>query len=113
MLEQLDKESLRLACAALRTAIAKRPHCDPGSTHALLRALTGLEHAAFNAPQNQGWLRARQIELRSALDGYGKPALSGADELQVLYNDIAAILQRQPRRLEPLGTKRWLTGGRF
>jgi hypothetical protein len=67
-----------------------------------LRALVGLEQAAFNAPQNRGWLRKRQIELREALDGCSpnSHAVSGADELQILYRDIAAVLQMEaPQRL--------------
>ena len=45
MIEQLDKDSFRLACVALRTAIVRRAHGDLESMHAPLSALTGLELA--------------------------------------------------------------------
>lgn len=108
MIEQLDKESLRIACAALRAAIAIRARGDLEMMHAPLRALTGLEHAAFNAPQNQGWLRKRTTELRNALS-----VLSGADDLQLLYKNIETILQCEPRQRQSIDAKRWFPGGRF
>jgi hypothetical protein len=72
-----------------------------------LRALASLEQAAFNAPQNRGWLRKRQIELREALDAWSRNAhpLPGADELQILYGNIAAILQTEPGQRLPLYPK--------
>jgi hypothetical protein len=59
-------ESIRACVAALRSAIL---HCygNTRPAHASLYALTGLEHAAVNAPQNSGWRRKREIELREAL----------------------------------------------
>lgn len=113
MVEQFDKDSLRLACAALRTAIVRRAHGDLEAMHAPLRALTGLEHAALNAPQNEGWLRKRRIELRNALDGFAKHALPDADELHFLYDNIAAILRREPRGWAPVHTRPGLASGRF
>lgn len=91
MVDRFDNAPLRAACAALRTAVAARAHGDIDRMRAPLRALVGLEHAAFNAPQNRGWLRQRQIELREALDA-SSPRAAGTDELQILYKDIAAIL---------------------
>ncbi|HEV3154368.1 MAG TPA: hypothetical protein VGZ02_11230 [Candidatus Baltobacteraceae bacterium] len=97
MVDPVDNVSLRAACDAMRTAIATRASGDVDKMRAPLRALVGLEQAAFNAPQNRGWLRQRQIELREALDGW--PAnphrIAGADELQILYRDIVAVLQTQ------------------
>lgn len=113
MVEQLDKDSFRLACVALRTAIVRRANGDQESLHAPLRALTGLEHAALNAPHNEGWLRKRRIELRNALDGLAKHALSEADELRFLYDDIAAILRREPRGCAPVRTKGGFVPARF
>lgn len=104
MVEQLDKDSLRLACVALRTAIVKRAHGDLESMRAPLRALMGLEHAALNAPGNHGWLRKRRIELRNELGGFAKHAISEADELHFLYENIAAMLSSEPRRWEPVRT---------
>jgi hypothetical protein len=108
MVEQLDKESLRAACAALRTVIASRARGNPETLHALLRALTGVEHAALNAPQNQGWLQKRKIELRNTLH-----AFTGADEVQVLYKNIEAILQRDPPLRQSINATLWLPRGRF
>jgi hypothetical protein len=85
----------------MRTAIATRARGDIGKMRAPLRALLGLEHAAFNAPQNCGWLRSRQIELREALDAWSANAhrVTDGDELQLLYRDIVAVLQAQtPQR---------------
>jgi hypothetical protein len=107
MVYPFDNASLRAACDAMRTAIATRARGDIEKMRPSLRALVGLEHAAFNAPQNCGWLRKRQIELREALDGWSANAhrVSGADELQILYRDIVAVLQPQTAR--PLSTRRY------
>lgn len=104
MVEQLDKDSFRIACVALRTAIVKRAHGDLAPMRAPLRALMGLEQAALNAPDNHGWLRKRRIELRNELDGFAKRAMSEADELHLLYENVAAILRGEPRRWEPIRT---------
>jgi hypothetical protein len=97
MVDPLDNARLRAACDAMRTAIATRARGDIEKMRAPLRALVGLEQAAFNAPQNCGWLRKRQIELREALDEWSANAhrVSGADELQILYGGIVAVLQTQ------------------
>jgi hypothetical protein len=102
MVDPLDTTLLRAACDAMRSAISTRARGDIEKMRAPLRALVGLEQAAFNAPQNCGWLRMRQIELREALDGWSTNAhrVSGADELQILFRDIVAVLQKQtPRRV--------------
>ena len=104
MVEPLDKDSFQLACAALRTAIENRAQGDPAPMRAPLRALMGLEQAALNAPDNHGWLRKRRIELRDELDGFAKHAIPEADELHLLYENIIAILRREPRRWEPVRT---------
>jgi hypothetical protein len=61
-----EVQSIHACVAALRSAIL---HCygNTRPAHASLYALTGLEHAAVNAPQNSGWRRKREIELREAL----------------------------------------------
>lgn len=88
------------ACLALRTAIERRAGGDIDSMQAPLRALDGLEQAALNAPQNRGWLRERQIELREALNRCATNTLarSETDELHLLYRDIVAILQIEPHQ---------------
>ena len=98
MIDQLPSEPLRAAFLALRTAIARRQHADAGPAQAALRALDGLEQAALNAPQNRGWLRKRQIELREALNACVPNSLarSDTDELHLLYRDIVAILHLEP-----------------
>jgi len=95
MIDSLDIASLRAACDAMRTAIVSRAHGDTEKMRAPLRALLGLEQAAFNARQNCGWLRKRQIELREALNGWSPNAhgISGVDELQFRYRDIVTALQ--------------------
>ena len=108
MIEQTDWESLRIACAALRTAMETRARGDLETMQAPLRALTGLEQAAFNAPQNRGWLRKRKMELRTALN-----ALPGAGELQSLYKDIEAILHREPPHRPSIVKGRWFPGRQF
>jgi hypothetical protein len=106
MVDRFDNASLKAACDALRTAIATRARGDIEKMRTPLRALVGLEQAAFNAPQNGGWLRKRQIELREALDVCSAPyRVSGADELQILYKDIVAVLQ--PQTAQPVGTRRY------
>jgi len=79
----------------MRTAIVNRAHGDVEKMRAPLRALLGLEQAAFNARQNCGWLRKRLIELREALNGWSSNAhgLSGVDELQFRYKDIVTALR--------------------
>jgi hypothetical protein len=88
----------------MRTAIVTRARGDIEKMRAPMRALVGLEQAAFNAPQNCGWLRKRQIELREALDGWSANAhrLSDVDELQILYRSIMAILQTQTPQRVPI-----------
>ena len=96
MVHPLDA-SLRTACDAMRTAIVNRAHGDIDVMRAPLRALLGFEQAAFNARQNCGWLRKRQIELREALDRWSPngPGISPADELQFRYREIVTALQAQ------------------
>ena len=113
MVEQLDKDSFRSACMALRTAISRRAGGDLQSMRAPLRALLGLEHAALNAPQNEGWLRKRRIELRNELDEFAKHALPDSGDLRLLYENIAALLRREPPRLEQVRTNHGLVPGRF
>jgi hypothetical protein len=95
MVDPVDNASLRAACDALRRAIVNRAHGDIETMRAPLRALLGFEQAAFNARQNCGWLRRRQIELREALNGCSTNThgMSGVDELQFRYRDIVAALQ--------------------
>jgi hypothetical protein len=115
MVDPLDNTSLRAACVALRTAIATRARGDIEKMRAPLRALVGLEQAAFNAPQNRGWLRERKIELREALNGWSPNAhaVSGADELQILYREIAAILQMEAPRQLTICPKPWVSTRRY
>jgi hypothetical protein len=82
MVAPLDNAALRTACHAMRTAITTRARGDIEKMRAPMRALVGLEQAAFNAPQNCGWLRKRQIELHEALAGWSANAhrLSDVDE---------------------------------
>jgi hypothetical protein len=103
MIVPSDNASLRAACDAMRAAIATRARGDIDTMRAPLRALVGLEQAAFNAPQNCGWLRKRQIELREALDRWSGHGVSSADELQILYRDIASVLQAQAP--QPVSTR--------
>ena len=98
MICSVDNEPLRAACVALRSAIAKKARGDIVTMYAPLRALADLEQAAINAPQNRGWLRKRQIELREGLNRWTADS-HGIDELQVLYRDIAAVLQIETRPL--------------
>lgn len=88
-------QSLKSACAELRMAIARRAHGDVQAMQLPFRAITGLEQAALHAPQNRGWLRKRQIELRDALVPLTlpQPSLAIPDDLTRLYREIAAILQ--------------------
>lgn len=101
MVEQLDKESLRIACTALRIAIARHARGNVQAMYAPLRALTGLQQAALNAPQNRGWLRERKTELRNTL-----AVLSSGDDLQLLYKNIEAILHSEPRQ-QSVNAHRW------
>src|SRR5579884_2225882 len=95
MVDPLDNAPLRAACDAMRSAIATRARGDIEKMRAPLRALVGLEQAAFNAPQNGGCLRKRRIELREALDEWSANAhgVCAVDELRILYGDIVALLQ--------------------
>src|SRR6185437_4626044 len=52
MVDPLHQPTLRAACDAMRAAIAARARGDIEKMRAPLRALVGLEQAAFNAPQN-------------------------------------------------------------
>jgi hypothetical protein len=87
-------QSLRTACDALRAAIMMRASGDVQKIQAPFYAILSLEQAALNAPQNRGWLRARRIELRDALDVFSAPppAASSMDELRSLYAEIANLL---------------------
>lgn len=80
-------------------AIARRANGDVEIMERLFHAIAGLEQAALNAPQNRGWLRKRQIELREALEplALSGRTLSIPDEVTRLYGEIAAILQSTPR----------------
>jgi anti-anti-sigma factor len=95
MADPLGNTSLRAACDAMRAAIVHRAQGDVEQMRAPLRALLGLEQAAFNARQNCGWLRKRRIELHEALNGWSPNAhrVSGVDELQCRYREIVTALQ--------------------
>jgi len=97
MVDPLDDASLRAACDAMRMAIVNRAHGDIEKMRAPLRALLGFEQAAFNARQNCGWLRKRQIELREALNGWSQNVhgISNVDELKFRYRDIVTALHAQ------------------
>lgn len=115
MLDQFDNESLRAACVAMRAAIARRARGDVVTMYAPLRALADLEQAAINAPQNRGWLRKRQIELREALNRWTPDSRvrPGIDELQILYRDIVAVLQIESRPSPAMSHSPWLLRSRY
>ena len=95
MIDTKENDNLRTAFVALRTAIKASASSDGTTVHKRLRALSGLEQAALNAPQNRGWLRDRQIELRDTLDALDPDthAPHANTQLQDLYKQITAFLQ--------------------
>ena len=96
MAERPGNDTLKAACAALRRAVTTRSGGDVPTMRLTFHAIAGLEQASLNAPQNRGWVRQRQIELREALDGIAKaaPVVPTADDLKRIYGEIVAIVQR-------------------
>ena len=92
----LEVTSIEACVAALRRAILHR-YGDTRQAYASLYALTGVEHAALNAPANTGWRRNREIELREALVLLsGSHANTGSpDELLEGYRDIILAIRRR------------------
>ena len=95
----IANQELLAACGALRAAIVAYPSANVELMNDSLYAIRGLEDAAVNAPQNRGWLRSRQVELRNALNAFAPNAkdIAIAGELHQLYRTIVALIHTLER----------------
>ena len=82
-------ENLTSALDNLRSAICSYSGVASTPMRRSLYALTCVEQAAVNAPDNRGWLRKRLIDLRESLEKLQpSPFYQGRDML-ALYREIA------------------------
>ena|SRR5579872_508412 len=92
---RFNGEDLKSSFDILRDAISSHSVASSAAMQRSLYALTGVEQAVVNAPNNRGWLRKRLIELRESLEALGPCPLmyDGCDVLH-LCREIALELQQ-------------------
>jgi len=93
-------EELSAAFAALRHAIKTYELAPAQAAHKSMHALVAWETALTNAPQNTGWVRARRLELRTALNAFAPETAPSAPsgEVHRLYQAIVSMSQGQDER---------------